>query len=93
MPGLTALLVAESADHRVCGALLALPPTAVMAHAASAGVPVQLALAGTAAIVKIDDIAVDETSRDKGIGTAVLGMCFQLDYQLAYGQFPHRLRA
>ncbi len=30
MPGPTALLVAESADHRVCRALLALPPAAVM---------------------------------------------------------------
>lgn len=91
MPGLTALLVAESADHRACGALLALPPAAVMAHAASAGAPVQLALVGTAAIVKINGIAVDETSRNKGIGTALLGIClqlyFQLDYLLAYGQF------
>jgi GNAT superfamily N-acetyltransferase len=83
--------VAESAGHRVCGALLALPPAAVMAHAASAGVPVQRALVGTAAIVKINGIAVDETSRNKGIGTALLGIClqlyFQLDYLLAYGQF------
>lgn len=39
MPGLTALLVAEkSAGHRLCRALLALPPAAVMAEAASAGV-------------------------------------------------------
>jgi hypothetical protein len=88
MPGLPALLVAESSDHRVFGALLALPPSAVMAQAASAGVPVRLALAGTAAIVKIDGIAVDEASRNKG--TALLGIClqlyFQLDYLLAYGQ-------
>jgi hypothetical protein len=91
MPGLTALLVAESSGHRVCGALLALPPAAVMAQATSAGVPIQLALAGTAAIVKINGIAVDKTSRLQGIGAALLGIClqlyFQLDYLLAYGQF------
>ncbi len=91
MPGLTALLVAENAAHRACGALLALPPAAVMAQAASAGIPVQFALVGTAAIVKINGIAVDESSRSNGIGTALLGTClqmyFQLNYLLAYGQF------
>jgi len=91
MPGLTALLVAENAGHHACGALLALPPAAVMAQAASAGIPVQLALVGTAAIVKINGIALEETSRGRGIGSALLGTClqlyFQLDYLLAYGQF------
>jgi GNAT superfamily N-acetyltransferase len=91
LPGLTALLVAENARHRACGALLARPPAAVMAQAAAAGVPVRLALVGTAAVVKINDIAVDETSRGKGIGMALLGTClqlyFQLGYLLAYGQF------
>ena len=62
-----------------------------MAQAAGAGIPVQFALVGTAAIVKINGIAVDETSRSKGIGTALLGTClqmyFQLNYLLAYGQF------
>jgi hypothetical protein len=90
MPGLTALLVAEDAGHRACGALLALPPAGVMAQATSAGVPVQLALVGTAAIVKINGVAVDEASRGQGIGTAMIGTClqlyFQLDYLLAYGQ-------
>lgn len=90
MPGLTALLVAEDADHRVCGALLALPPAGVMAQVASAGVPVELALVGTAAVVKINGIAVDEASRRLGIGSALIGTClqpyFQLDYLLAYGQ-------
>jgi GNAT superfamily N-acetyltransferase len=91
MPGLTALLVAEDARHHACGALLALPPAAVMAKAAGAGIPVQLALVGTAAIVKINGIAVDESSRGNGIGTALLGTClqmyFQLNYLMAYGQF------
>ena len=90
MPGLTALLMAEDADHRPCGALLALPPAAVMAQLASAGVPIQLALVGTASVVKINGIAVDEASRRQGIGAALLGTClqlyFQLDYLLAYGQ-------
>jgi GNAT superfamily N-acetyltransferase len=83
--------VAENARHRACGALLARPPASVMAQAAAAGVPVRLALVGTAAVVKINDIAVDETSRGKGIGMALLGTClqlyFQLGYLLAYGQF------
>jgi GNAT superfamily N-acetyltransferase len=61
-----------------------------MAQATSAGVPVQLALVGTAAIVKINGVAVDEASRSQGIGTAMIGTClqlyFQLDYLLAYGQ-------
>lgn len=90
MPGLTALLVAEDADHRACGALLALPPAGVMAQVASAGVPVELALVGAAAVVKINGMAVDEASRRQGIGTALIGTClhlyFQLDYLLAYGQ-------
>jgi predicted N-acetyltransferase YhbS len=62
-----------------------------MSQSASAGVRVQLALAGTAAIVKINGIAVDETSRGQGIGTALTSICltlyFKLDYLLAHGQF------
>lgn len=90
MPGLTALLVAER-SHRLCGALLALPPAAIMAQAAAAGVPVELALVGNAAIVKINGVAVDNASRGQGIGTALLSICltlyFQVGFLLAYGQF------
>jgi transcriptional regulator with XRE-family HTH domain len=50
-----------------------------------------MALFGTAAVVKINGLAVDQASRETGIGTALISTClqlyFQLGYRLAYGQF------
>lgn len=76
--------------HRVCGALLALPPQPLWPKQPVPGSR-PASPCWTAAIAKINGIAVDETSRGRGIGRALLGICltpyFPLDYLLAFGQF------
>ena len=94
MPGLSAVLVAETPSHTLAGAIEARPPSWIFADAANAGVPLPQALLGTIAVIKICGVAVAEPARGSRIGTTLINACiglyFQLGYLLAYGQFDAR---
>ncbi|MET9065919.1 GNAT family N-acetyltransferase [Streptosporangium sandarakinum] len=85
-------LVVQDRDGRLVAALhaVSLPP-AIVASAADRGVPFEVMIAALTAVVKIRAVAVDESSRGQGIGSALLTRClhlyFQLGFGAAYGQF------
>ena len=94
MPGLSAVLVAETPSRALAGAIEARPPSWIFADAANAGVPLPQALLGTLTVIKICGVAVAEPFRRSGIGAALINACtglyFQLGYLLAYGEFDCR---
>lgn len=85
------LLVAVDSTGQVVGALLAHPPTSFLLGLAGQGLEQKNVLLGHAAIAKIKGLAVADSSRHTGIGSALLRRCrevyWQCGYELLYGQF------
>lgn len=98
LPPVTLVLVAEHDQHGVIGAVLAYPPNGVIQqfveHQRRAGASgqqlFQLVMAGVMWMVRIKAIAVDESMRGRGIGSALLYRCQQVytycGYMISYGQ-------
>lgn len=89
--GMTTVLVAETPEGELVGAIWAGPPFEWFQEIESAGVSfVQAGWAGPAAVVKLRSLGVDENARGTGIGTALVAACtelyFELGYRLAFGQ-------
>ncbi|MEH0930895.1 GNAT family N-acetyltransferase [Micromonospora sp. CPCC 205558] len=98
LPPATLVLVAEHDQRGVVGAVVAYPPGGVLKqlveHQRQAGLGsqqlFQLVMAGVMWMVRIKAIAVDETMRGLGIGSALLHRCQQIyahcGYMITYGQ-------
>lgn len=98
LPPTTLVLVAEHEERGVVGAVVAYPPGGVIHQLVEQqrriGVAGQqlfkLVLAGVMWIVRIKAVAVDETMRGHGIGSALLYRCQQVyalcGYMITYGQ-------
>ncbi|MEU9056625.1 hypothetical protein AB0D37_40610 [Streptomyces sp. NPDC048384] len=85
------LLVAVDSTGRVVGALLAHPPTSFLLGLAGQGLEQKNVLLGHMAIAKIKGLAVADTNRHSGIGSALLRRCrevyWRCGFELLYGQF------
>jgi GNAT superfamily N-acetyltransferase len=92
--GLSALFVAVDTTGAVVGVLMALPPVRVLGQFLQAGVPVHQVLFAAHTVIKLKGVAVDESARGRGIGTALITLCVQLytdlGWRAVYGQFDKK---
>ncbi|GAA4187340.1 hypothetical protein GCM10022252_20680 [Streptosporangium oxazolinicum] len=92
------ILVAEHRDHGIVGALVAYPPVSVVQmyiQSMRTSDPKQIlnaVICGALGVSRIKALAVVESARRAGIGSALLKYCTRIyshcGYQLLYGQMP-----
>jgi len=94
------VLVAEHAEFGIVGALVAYPPINVVSEfidqigrsVADQTGPMEVMVLGGIAIAKVKAVAVHESVRGNGVGSALLDRCRQIytrcGYMIVYGQMP-----